>query len=100
LKKSWRPANMKGRRTNYEIYWEILVFWRKPESFTSIINRCDLNCKIGQQHIQFLMDKKFLSIEILEEKKMYSTTEQAQEYITLFAQLYRKMYDNSPEFKL
>ena len=91
---------MKGRRTNYEIYWEILVFCRKPKSFTSIINRCDLNSKIGQQHIQFLMDKKFLLIETLENKKMYTTTEQAQEYITLFSQLYRKMYDSSPEFKL
>ena len=60
---------MKGRRTNYEIYWEILVFCRKPKSFTSIINRCDLNSKIGQQHIQFLMDKKFLLIETLEDKK-------------------------------
>ena len=91
---------MKGRRTNYEIYWEILVFCRKPKSITSIINRCDLNSKIGQQHIQFLMDKKFLLRETLENKKMYITTEQAQEYITLFSQLYRKMYDNSPEFKL
>ncbi len=91
---------MKGRRTNYEIYWEILVFCRKPKSFTSIINRCDLNSKIGQQHIQFLVDKKFHLIETLEDKKMYTTTEQAQEYITLFSQLYRKMYDNSPEFKL
>jgi hypothetical protein len=39
-------------------------------------------------------------IETLEDKKTYKTTEQAQEYITLFSQLYRKMYDNSPEFKL
>jgi predicted transcriptional regulator len=91
---------VKGRRTNYEIYWEILVFCRKPKSFTSIINRCDLNSKIGQQHIRFLVDKKFLLIETVENKKMYTTTEQAQEYITLFSQLYRKMYDNSPEFKL
>ena len=91
---------MKGRRTNYEIYWEILVFCRKPKSFTSIINRCDLNSKIGQQHIQFLVDKKFLLRETLEDKKRYTTTEQSQEYITLFSQLYRKMYDNSPEFKL
>ena len=91
---------MKGRRTNYEIYWEILVFCRKPKSFTSIINRCDLNSKIGQQHIHFLMDKKFLLLEIFDDKKIYKTTEQAQEYITLFSQLYRKMYENSPKFKL
>ena len=91
---------MKGRRNNYEIYWEILVYCRKPKSFTSIINRCDLNSKIGQQHIKFLIDKKFLLLETVDDKKMYKTTEQAQEYITLFSQLYRKMYDSSPAFKL
>jgi len=48
---------MKGRRTSYEIYWEILVFCRKPKTFTNIINRCDLNSKIGQQHI-FQLKKK------------------------------------------
>ena len=91
---------MKGRRNNYEIYWEILVYCRIPKSFTSTINRCDLNSKIGQQHIKFLIDKKFLLLETIDDKKMYKTTEQAQEYITLFSQLYRKMYDGSPEFKL
>ena len=91
---------MKGRRTNYEIYWEILVFCRKPKTFTNIINRCDLNSKIGQQHIQFLIDKKYLFLEASDDKKLYKTTEKAQEYISLFTELYRKMYDDSPEFKL
>ena len=91
---------MKGRRTNYEIFWEILVFCRKPKTFTNIINRCDLNSKIGQQHLQFLLDKKYLAIDMMDERKLYTTTDSAQEYITLFAKLYREMYDNSPEFKL
>ena len=34
---------MRGRRTPFEIYWEILVFCRTPQSFTGIINRCDVN---------------------------------------------------------
>ncbi len=91
---------MKGRRTNYEIYWEILVFCRKPKTFTSIINRCNLNSKIGQEHVHFLTEKNYLLLEIQDDKKTYITTEQAQEYITLFTQLYRKMFDNSPSFKL
>jgi len=91
---------MKGRRTVYEIYWEILVFCRKPKSFTNIINRCDLNSKIGQQHLNFLIDKNYLSQVHDENKKTYITTDKAQEYITLFTELYRKMFDNSPAFKL
>jgi len=75
---------MKGRRTSYEIYWEILVFCRKPKTFTNIINRCDLNSKIGQQH----------------DKRLFASTDSANEYIVLFTNLYRNLFDNSPGFKL
>ena len=34
---------MAERRTQYEIYWEILVFCKTPRSFTGIIGRCDIN---------------------------------------------------------
>lgn len=91
---------MQGRRTSFEIYWEILVFCREPKSFTSIINRCDLNSKIGSQHIEFLINKKYLVCESEDDKKRYRTTELAQEYLTLFSQLYRKMFDSAPTFKL
>jgi predicted transcriptional regulator len=91
---------MKARRTSYEIYWEILVFCRQPHSFTSIINRCDLNSKIGQQHLEFLTTKGYLKLEHNDDKKLYVTTESAQEYLTLFTQLYRTLFENSPGFKL
>ena len=39
---------MKQKRTHYEIFWEILTHCKKPKSFTNIINRCNLNSKIGQ----------------------------------------------------
>ena len=91
---------MKGRRTSYEIYWEILVYCRTPKTFTNIINRCDLNSKIGQQHLKFLTTKGYLSIETQDDKTTYVTTVQAQDYISLFTQLYRTLFDNSPRFKL
>ncbi|MFA6226641.1 MAG: winged helix-turn-helix domain-containing protein [Methanoregula sp.] len=46
---------MRGRRTVYEIYWEILVYCKSPRSFTAIINRCDLNSKTGQEYLEFLV---------------------------------------------
>ncbi|MCK4688624.1 MAG: hypothetical protein KAT66_10875 [Candidatus Lokiarchaeota archaeon] len=91
---------MKGRRTSYEIYWEILVFCRKPKTFTNIINRCNLNSKIGQQHLNFLCEKGYLSIEKEGDKKLFASTDSANEYITLFTNLYRNLFDNSPGFKL
>ena len=30
---------MKGRRTSFEIYWEMLVYCREARTFTNIINR-------------------------------------------------------------
>jgi predicted transcriptional regulator len=51
---------MAERRTQYEIYWEILVFCKTAKTFTGIINRCDLNSKIGQEYIGFLCSKGYL----------------------------------------
>jgi predicted transcriptional regulator len=91
---------MKGRRTSFEIYWEVLVYCRDPKTFTNIINRCDLNSKIGQQHIRFLVDKEYLMVENDGERTTYATTAKAQEYITLFSKMYGALFDDLPGFKL
>lgn len=91
---------MKGRRTSFEIYWEILVYCRDPKTFTNIINRCDLNSKIGQQHIKFLTEKGYLQVQNDNEKTVYRTTESAQEYITLFSKMYGTLFDDLPGFRL
>ena len=91
---------MKGRRTSFEIYWEILVYCREPKAFTNIINRCDLNSKIGQQHLNFLVAKGYLHVDRNDERATYSTTGEAQEYITLFSKMYGALFDDLPSFKL
>ena len=75
---------MSGRRTLYEIYWEILVFCKTPRSFTGIINRCDLNSKTGQEYLEFLTKKEYLTTVTNGEKTSYVSTPAAVEYITLF----------------
>ena len=90
---------MKVRRTQYEIYLEILTFCRSQRSFTSIIQRCNLNSKIAQEYLDFLLDKKYLIITGKESKKLYITTEKAQEFLSLFSQLYRKLFETTPEKK-
>lgn len=91
---------MTERRTSYEIYWEILVFCRQPHSPTSIINRCDLNSKIGQQHIDLLATKHYLTRTETNAKTTYQTTPQGDSYIQLFTQLYKGLFENTPDFKL
>jgi predicted transcriptional regulator len=91
---------MSGRRTVYEIYWEILVYCRSPRSFTAIINRCDLNSKTGQEYLEFLSGKGYLSAVTEGEKTRYVSTQGAGEYIALFSSLYQNLFDTTPGFRL
>ena len=86
---------MKNRRTQYEIYWEILIYCKTPKTFTSIIHKCNLNSKIAQEHLNFLKGKKYLSINMESNRILYETSEKAQEFITLFSQLYRKLFEEN-----
>ena len=88
------------KRTHYEIFWEILTFCKTPKSFTSIINRCNLNSKIGQTHLEFLKKKQFI-VEVQNKgMALLKTTEQANQYIALFNKTYRELFDDTPEFTL
>jgi predicted transcriptional regulator len=88
------------KRTHYEIFWEILTFCRTPRSFTSIINRCNLNSKIGQTHLDFLKQRGFLEAVQDGGMTLLKSTEQAKEYILLFNKTYRQLFDETPEFRL
>jgi predicted transcriptional regulator len=88
------------KRTHYEIFWEILTFCRTPRSFTSIINRCNLNSKIGQTHLDFLKQRHFLEEVEKDGMKLLKSTEQAKEYIALFNKTYQQLFDDTPEFRL
>jgi predicted transcriptional regulator len=91
---------VKSRRTHYEIYWEILTFCKTPKTFTNIINRCNLNSKIGQEHLQFLTGKGLLMINVDAEKRVFMTSERANNYLTIFTTMYKELFEKSPEFKL
>jgi len=88
------------KRTHYEIFWEILTFCKTPKSFTSIINRCNLNSKIGKTHIDFLKKRRFLVEVENDGMTLLKSTEQASQYIAFFNKTYRELFDDSPEFRL
>ncbi|MBS7620482.1 hypothetical protein KEJ21_07570 [Candidatus Bathyarchaeota archaeon] len=91
---------MKGKRTLYEIYWEILTFCRSPRTFTSIIHRCSLNSKIGEEHIDFLLFKGYLRRFEEEERSLYRTTDKADAFLNAFKEIYLELYNKAPRFKL
>lgn len=91
-----------GRRTEYEIYWEILSFCKSGRTFTQIVSRCDLNSKVAQEYIDFLSSKGYLSRSSAGagERGLFLTTEKAGAFLKLFTSLYQELFENSPEFKL
>ena len=91
---------MQFKRTHYEIYWEILTYCKTPRSFTSIINRCNLNSKIGQVHLDFLKSRRFLAEVQDKGMTLLKATDAAKEYIALFNKTYRELFDDSPEFRI
>ena len=91
---------MKGKRTLYEIYWEILTFCKNPRTFTSIIHRCSLNSKIGQEHIGFLLSKKYLRKFEDEGRSLHQTTDKASVFLHAFKEMYLELYNKGPEFKI
>jgi predicted transcriptional regulator len=91
---------MKGKRTLYEIYWEILTYCRNPRTFTGIIHRCSLNSKIGQEHIGFLEEKGYLRRIEEEGQNLLRTTDGAKPFLDAFKEMYLELFSKSPEFKL
>lgn len=84
---------MKIRRTQYEIFWEILIHCKTPKTYTSIIHKCNLNSKIAKDHLDFLLDKKYLSSNKDEKKTLYETNRKAQEFLDLFSKLYQNLFE-------
>jgi len=91
---------MGGKRTLYEIYWEILTYCRNPRTFTSIVHRCSLNSDIAQGHIEFLLKRGFLCRYEEDGGNLYETTEKAETFLDSFKGMYLELYRKSPEFKL
>jgi predicted transcriptional regulator len=91
---------MNGRRTVYEIYWEILVYCRTPRAFTAIVSRCDLNSQKAQEYLEFLVARGYITVVSDNGKNRFRSTGSADEYITLFSSLYQKLFDEKPGFRL
>ena len=91
---------MKGKRTLYEIYWEILSFCRNPRTFTSIVHRCSLNSDIAQEHLSFLISRGFLNRYEEDGSNLLRTTDKAKAFLASFSEMYIELYNRGPEFKL
>ena len=87
---------MKGRRNQYEIYWEILTFCKTPQTFTSIIHTCNLNSKIAQEYLEFLIEKSYLLKSEDHNRMVYVISEKAYDFLNLFSRLYHELFEKKP----
>jgi predicted transcriptional regulator len=91
---------LKGKRTLYEIYWEILTYARNQRTFTNIVQRCSLNSKIAQEHLGFLMEKGYIRRFEEDGQNYLRTTEEANPFLDAFKDMYLELFNRGPEFKL
>ena len=81
---------MRPRRSIYEIAWDILTYCRTPRRMSQILLACNLNTKAANKYIEMLIRKGLLA----EWENMYVTTERGLEYIRLFDELYKKIFED------
>ena len=91
---------LQGRRTVYEIYWEILVYCRRTRLFTQIVQRCDLNSKTCQGYLDFLLNKGYLRLVSESDLVAYETTAKAEDYLGMFGSMYQELYGTPLQFRI
>jgi len=91
---------LKERRTVYEIYWEILVYCKKPRLSTQIVQRCDLNSKTCQGYLDFLLSKGYLRLVTESSVVTYQTTAKAEDYLGMFGSMYQELYGAPLQFRI
>lgn len=67
------------RRTAQEIRLDILKLCRKSRRITQIVYLCNLNFKIYKRHLEYLIEKGWIS----ETNKIYTTTETGEQTLEL-----------------
>ena len=59
-----------------------------------------MNSKIGQEHISFLEEKKYLRRFEEDGQNLLRTTEDAKPFLDAFKEMYLELFSKGPDFKL
>ena len=81
---------MRPRRSIYEIIWDILTYCKTPRRYSYILLACNLNMKTAKRLLELLIRKKLL----VKQGDKYVTTDKGQEYIRLFNELYKRIFED------
>ena len=81
---------MRQRRSIYEIVWDILTYCRTPRKVSEILLVCNLNTKAAEKYLELLVRKGLL----VKQGNTYVTTNKGQDYIRLFNELYKRIFED------
>lgn len=81
---------MKPRRSIYEIIWDILIYCRTPRRISHILLVCNLSTRSARKYLDLLMRKGLL----VKQGDEYVTTDKGREYIRLFNELYKRVFED------
>ena len=78
---------MKDKRSRYEIMVEILEAAVGGANVTKIVYRANINFKMAQDYLSYLMKCEFIEISSRNGKKLYKTTNKGKTFIKKYREL-------------
>ncbi|MBO8179119.1 MAG: transcriptional regulator [Archaeoglobus sp.] len=78
---------MGEKRSRFEIFVAILKVTGSGANMTRIVYGANINFKMAQNYIEYLLDKDFLVLTSENGKKIYSTTEKGRDFVKKYGEL-------------
>jgi len=73
------------RRTRYHIRFDILNLCKESMKKTQIVYQCNLNFKIIQKYLSFLIERGYIAITKAKTRNLYRTTPKGNEYMDMLS---------------
>ena len=78
---------MGEKRSRFEIFVAILKITNSGANMTKIVYGANINFKMAQNYLEYLVDNDFIVLASENGKRTYSTTEKGREFIKKYSEL-------------
>ncbi len=78
---------MGDKRSRFEIFVAILKVTNTEANMTKIVYGANINFKMAQNYLEYLLDKGFLALTSENGKKTYSTTDKGRDFVKKYGEL-------------
>lgn len=78
---------MKEKRSRFEIFVAILKITVDGANMTKIVYGANINFKMAQKYLEYLLDNDFVTVSSQNGKKTYSTTDKGKDFVKKYGEL-------------